>query len=120
MVQSAKGWLEISQVRPKTAKVSLPLSQVEMSMLGNYTCKPYNSWGTAGTSGVIGVVVEKEEEETEEAEEEEEEDPLVAGLPRLIGAWVDHLEVEVGQEVRLECRAEGEPAPEVFSPENTV
>ena len=117
MVQSATGWLEIPQVRPKIAKMSLPISQVEMSMAGNYTCKPYNSWGTAGTSGVIGVVVEKEEEE---AEEEEEEDPLVAGLPRLIGAWVDHLEVEVGQEVRLECRAEGEPAPEVFSPKNTV
>ena len=77
-------------------------------MAGNYTCKPYNSWGTAGTSSVIRVVVE------EEQEEEEEEDPLVPGLPRLLGDWVDQLEVEVGQEVRLECRAEGNPDPEVL------
>lgn len=80
-------------------------------MAGNYTCKPYNSWGTAGTSGVIRVVVE---EEAEAEEDDEEEDPLVPGLPRLVGAWVHQLEVEVGQEVRLECRAEGEPAPEVL------
>ena len=81
-------------------------------MAGNYTCKPYNSWGTAGTSGVIRVVVEEQQEEEEE--NEEEEDALVPGLPRLLGAWVDQLEVEVGQEVRLECRAQGEPAPEVL------
>ena len=80
-------------------------------MAGNYTCKPYNSWGTAGTSSVIRVVVEDDQEE--EAEEEEE-DALVPGLPRLLGAWVDQLEVEVGQEVRLECRAEGNPDPEVL------
>ena len=79
-------------------------------MAGNYTCKPYNSWGTAGLSGVIRVVVEEHQEE----EDEEEEDPLVPGLPRLLGAWVDQLEVEVGQEVRLECRAQGDPAPEVL------
>ena len=81
-------------------------------MAGNYTCKPYNSWGTAGTSGVIRVVVEEQEEGEDEVVEEE--DPLLPGLPRLVGAWVHQLEVEVGQEVRLECRAEGEPAPEVL------
>ena len=80
-------------------------------MAGNYTCKPYNSWGSAGTSGVIRVVV-KEQEEGEEVDEGE--DLLLPGLPRLVGAWVHQLEVEVGQEVRLECRAEGEPAPEVL------
>ena len=80
-------------------------------MAGNYTCKPYNSWGSAGTSGVIRVVVE-EQEEGEEVDEGE--DLLLPGLPRLVGAWVHQLEVEVGQEVRLECRAEGEPAPEVL------
>ena len=80
-------------------------------MAGNYTCKPYNSWGTAGTSGLIRVVVEEQDEGKEEVVEEE--DPLLPGLPRLVGAWVHQLEVEVGQEVRLECRAEGEPAPEV-------
>ena len=80
-------------------------------MAGNYTCKPYNSWGTSGTSGEIRVVVEKEKEEAEE----EEPGILIPGLPRLTGAWVEHLEVEVGQEVRLECCAEGDPAPEVLS-----
>ena len=80
-------------------------------MAGNYTCKPYNSWGSAGTSGVIRVVVE-EQEEGEEVDEGE--DLLLPGLPRLVGAWGHQLQVEVGQEVRLECRAEGEPAPEVF------
>ena len=83
-------------------------------MAGNYTCKPYNSWGTAGPSGVIRVVVQEEQQLQEEKEDELEEDRLVPGLPRLHGAWVDQLEVEVGQEVRLECRAEGEPAPEVI------
>ena len=78
-------------------------------MAGNYTCKPYNSWGSAGSSDVIRVVVEEEVEEGDDAE-----DPLVPGLPRLGGAWVEQLEVEVGQEVRLECRADGEPAPEVL------
>ena len=81
-------------------------------MAGNYTCKPYNSWGSSGTSTVIRVVVE-EQEETEKEEVEEEEVPVVPGLPRLVGAWVDVLEVEVGQHVRLECQAEGEPQPEV-------
>ena len=80
-------------------------------MAGNYTCKPYNSWGSAGTSGVIRVVVEAQEEGEEV---EEGEDLLLPGLPRLVGAWVDQLEVNIGQEVRLECRAEGEPAPEVL------
>ena len=83
-------------------------------MAGNYTCKPYNSWGTAGTSSVIRVVVEEEDEGEEAEEDEEEEDALVPGLPRLLGPWVDQLEVEVGQEVRLECRAEGDPDPEVL------
>ena len=91
--------------------MTLTTSQVEASMAGNYTCKPYNSWGSSGTSTVIRVVVE-EQEETEE-EEVEEEDLVVPGLPRLVGAWVDVLEVEVGQQVRLECQAEGEPQPEV-------
>ena len=86
--------------------MTLTASQVEASMAGNYTCKPYNSWGSSGTSTVIRVVVE-EEEETEEV------DLVVPGLPRLVGAWVDVLEVEVGQHVRLECQAEGEPHPEV-------
>ena len=89
--------------------LTLTTSQVEATMAGNYTCKPYNSWGSAGTSGVIRVVVE----EQEEAEEVEEEDLVVPGLPRLVGAWVDVLEVEVGQQVRLQCQAEGEPQPEV-------
>ena len=79
-------------------------------MAGNYTCKPYNSWGTAGTSGVIRVAVEEAETE----EDDEEEKALVPGLPSLVGAWVHQLEVEVGQEVRLECRAEGDPDPEVL------
>ena len=35
------------------------------------------------------------------------------GWVRLVGAWVDVLEVEVGQHVRLQCEAEGEPQPEV-------
>ena len=91
--------------------MTLTTSQVEASMAGNYTCKPYNSWGSSGTSTVIRVVVE-EQEETEE-EEVEQEYPVVPGLPRLVGAWVDVLEVEVGQQVRLECQAEGEPHPEV-------
>ena len=64
-------------------------------MAGNYTCKPYNSWGSSGTSTVIRVVVE-EQEDTEEEEADEEEIPVVPGLPRLVGAWVDVLEVEVG------------------------
>ena len=80
-------------------------------MAGNYTCKPYNSWGSSGTSTVIRVVVEEQDETEEEVEEEEV--PVVPGLPRLVGAWVDVLEVEVGQHVRLECQAEGEPQPEV-------
>ena len=92
--------------------MTLTASQVEASMAGNYTCKPYNSWGSSGTSTVIRVVVE-EQEETEEEEVDEEEVPVVPGLPRLVGAWVDVLEVEVGQHVRLECQAEGEPQPEV-------
>ena len=92
--------------------MTLTASQVEASMAGNYTCKPYNSWGSSGTSTVIRVVVE-EQEETEEEEVDEEEVPVVPGLPRLVGAWVDVLEVEVGQQVRLECQAEGEPHPEV-------
>ena len=86
--------------------MTLTASQVEASMAGNYTCKPYNSWGSSGTSTVIRVVVDKEEVD-------EEEVPVVPGLPRLVGAWVDVLEVEVGQHVRLQCQAEGEPQPEV-------
>ena len=111
--------------------MSLTVSQVEASMAGNYTCKPYNSWGSSGTSTLIRVVVEEQEETEEEVDEEEvdkeevdkeevdkeevdkEEAPVVPGLPRLVGAWVDVLEVEVGQHVRLECQAEGEPQPEV-------
>ena len=42
-------------------------------MAGNYTCKPYNSWGSSGTSTVIRVVVE-EQEETEEKVDKEEVD----------------------------------------------
>ena len=91
--------------------MTLTASQVEASMAGNYTCKPYNSWGSSGNSTVIRVVVE-EQEETEEKVDEEEV-PVVPGLPRLVGAWVDVLEVEVGQHVRLQCQAEGEPQPEV-------
>ena len=91
--------------------MTLTASQVEASMAGNYTCKPYNSWGSSGTSTLIRVVVEEQEETEEEVDEEEV--PVVPGLPRLVGAWVDVLEVEVGQHVRLQCQAEGEPHPEV-------
>ena len=39
-------------------------------MAGNYTCKPYNSWGSSGTSTVIRVVVEEQEETEEEVDKE--------------------------------------------------
>ena len=50
--------------------LTLTTSQVEASMAGNYTCKPYNSWGSSGTSTVIRVVVEEQEETEEDVDKE--------------------------------------------------
>ena len=92
----------------QTREGGLLVPRVEERVAGNYTCRPYNAWGSAGASGVVQVVVRVEgwvgEVEVEEVR---------MGTPRLVGEWVEEREVELGERVVLECAGEGEPHPEV-------
>ena len=76
-----------------------------------YNPRPFNSWGSSGESQQINVTVH-----TREWEGEQYSSPShsIQATPTLLGDWVEVLQVDLGQEVRLECRAEGTPQPEVI------